>query len=65
MSKLTDEQHFMLEVIAERPIPAISEVSPYVAALAEARLIELTPERHWRVTELGKAVLEPRGHWLH
>jgi hypothetical protein len=55
----------MLEVIANRPMPAIPEVSPYVAALAEARLIELTPERQWRVTELDKAVLEPRGRWLH
>jgi Mn-dependent DtxR family transcriptional regulator len=65
MRKLTDEHHFMLEVIADRPMPAIPEVSRYVASLAEARLIEVTPERTWRITELGKAVLERRGCWLH
>jgi hypothetical protein len=62
---LTHEQHVMLQLIAEGPLRAIPEVARYTTPLAEARLIELTPEEQWRVTRLGEAMLEPRGRWLH
>ena len=39
---LTDEQHLMLELIADKPLPAIPEIARYTGVLAAARLIELT-----------------------
>jgi hypothetical protein len=65
MHTLTPEQHLMLELIADNPIPAIPEVARYTSILAAARLIELTPELLWRITQLGEATLESRGPWLH
>ena len=62
---LTDDQHLMLELIADNPIPATPELARYTTVLAAARLIELTAEAHWRVTQLGEAMLEPRGYWVH
>lgn len=62
---LTDEQHLMLELIAAKPVPAIPELARYTAALAAARLIELTADEQWQVTRLGEAMLEPRGYWVH
>jgi len=62
---LTDEQHLMLELIADKPLAAIPEIARYTGVLAAARLIELTPERQWTLTYRGKAILEPRGYWAH
>ena len=62
---LTDEQHLMLELIADKPIDAIPEVARYTNVLAAARLIELTVEKKWQVTRIGKAMMETRGYWVH
>ena len=62
---LTDEQHLMLELIADKPLLAIPENARYTSVLAAARLIELTPESRWILTHRGKAMLEPRGYWVH
>jgi hypothetical protein len=66
--ELTDEQHLMLELIADKPLPAIPEIARYTSVLAAARLIELTEEKRWKVTRLGKAMLIPmEAHecWVH
>jgi hypothetical protein len=55
----------MLELIADGPVAAIPEIARYTAVLAEARLIELTPDAKWQATQLGKALVEPRGYWVH
>ena len=62
---LTDEQHLMLELIADKPLPAIPEIARYTNVLAAARLIELTLESRWTVTRRGEAMLEPRGYLVH
>jgi hypothetical protein len=62
---LTDDQHLMLELIADKPVPATPEIDRYTNVLAAARLIELTLEKKWQVTRLGKAMMEPRGYWMH
>jgi hypothetical protein len=62
---LTDEQHLMLELIADKPVLAIPEIARYTGVLAAARLIELTAERRWTLTRRGEAMLEPRGYWMH
>ena len=51
---LTDEQHLMLELIADKPLLAIPEIARYTSVLAAARLIELTAERRWTLTHRGK-----------
>jgi hypothetical protein len=61
---LTAEQHLMLEVIADKPLPAISDIDQYTRILAGARLIELTAAGKWRITKLGQAVLERHENWL-
>jgi hypothetical protein len=64
--ELSDEQHLMLELIADGPVAAIPEIARYTAALASARLIELTADAKWQVTQLGKTLMEPtRGYWVH
>jgi hypothetical protein len=55
----------MLELIADKPLPAIPEIARYTGVLAAARLIELTDEKRWKVTRNGAAMLEPRGYWAH
>ena len=62
---LTDEQHLMLELIADKPLPGILEIARYTNVLAAARLIELTSESRWTVTRRGEAMLEPRGYLVH
>ena len=62
---LTDEQHLMLELIADKALPAIPEIARYTSVLAAARLIELTAESRWTLTRRGEAMLEPRGYWVH
>ena len=37
---LTDEQHLILELIADKPLPAIPEIARYTSVLAAANLIE-------------------------
>ena len=58
---LTDEQHLMLEMISEKPLPAIPEIARYTGALAAARLIELTADKRWKLTQRGEIMLEPMG----
>jgi hypothetical protein len=65
ISTLTEDQHFMLELIADDPFPAISEIARDTLALAAVRLIELTTAGKWQVTRLGEAVLQRHDHWLH
>ena len=62
---LTNEHHLMLELIADKPLPAIPEIARYTSVLAAARLIELTAESRWTLSHRGKAMLEPRGYWVH
>jgi hypothetical protein len=62
---LTDDQHLLLELIADKPIPVMPEIARYTNVLASARLIELTQDAKWQVTRLGKAMMEPRGYWVH
>jgi hypothetical protein len=54
-----------LELIADKPLPAIPELARYTSVLAAARLIELTAESRWTLTRRGEAMLEPRGYWVH
>jgi hypothetical protein len=54
--ELTDEQHLLLELISEQPLPAIPEIARYTGGLAAGRLIELTAEMRWKVTRRGEAV---------
>ena len=63
--KLTDHQHLMLELIAERPVPAIPEIEHYVAALEAIELITLMDEVEWRITRLGEAMLERLQQTVH
>jgi hypothetical protein len=63
--KLTDQQHLMLELIAERPVPATQEIDHYIAALEATKLIMLADETEWRITRLGEAMLERLQHTLH
>ena len=46
---LTDEQHLMLELIADKPLPAIPEIARYTGVLAAC---SGTPHR----THRGKSV---------
>lgn len=65
---LTDEQHLMLELIADHPLPAIPEIARYTSVLKAARLIELTADKRWKVTRRGEALLSPmeaNGCWVH
>jgi hypothetical protein len=63
--KLTDDQHLMLEQIADRPVPAIPEIKRYTAPLEAIILIALVDEAEWRITQLGEAMLERLRHRLH
>jgi hypothetical protein len=62
---LTDEQHLMLELIADKPLPAIPGIARYTSILAAGRLIEFTAECRWKLTRRGEAMLEPRRYWVH
>ena len=62
---LTDEQHLKLELIADGPVPAIPELERYAAPLRAIKLIALTDEIKWQITQLGEAMLERRHHRLH
>jgi hypothetical protein len=63
-STLTEDQHLMLELIADDSLPATSEIVRDMLALVAARLIEMTPAGKWQVTRLGEAVLQRHDHWL-
>jgi hypothetical protein len=63
--KLTDQQHVMLELIAERPVPASPEIEHYIGALEATELITLMDDSEWRITRLGEAMLERLQHTLH
>jgi hypothetical protein len=55
----------MLELIADGPVPAIPELERYAAPLRAIKLIALTDEIKWQITQLGEAMLERRHHRLH
>jgi hypothetical protein len=61
---LTNEQLVILELIADRPVPAIPEFQRYTVPLAANKLITLTGEIEWQITLLGKAMLERMEHPL-
>jgi hypothetical protein len=62
---LTEEEHLMLELIADRPVPAMPDLQRYTALLAATKLIALTSEIEWQITPLGKAMLERSQYRLH
>jgi hypothetical protein len=62
---LTDQQHYLLELIADGPIAAIPEIERYTAPLAATNLIALKSGAEWHITPLGEAVLERPRHRLH
>ena len=62
---LTDEHHYMLELIADAPLLAIPEIDRYTAVLAATKLIVLTVDTKWKITHLGRAVLARRNYSLH
>ena len=62
---LTHEQYLMLELIADRPVPAIPELQRHTTQLATAKLIALTSDVQWQITQLGKAMLERMQHPVH
>jgi hypothetical protein len=62
---LTQEQHLLLELIADRPLPAIVELQRHTALLAATKLIALTGDVEWQITLLGKAMLERMEHQVH
>jgi hypothetical protein len=62
---LTQEQHLLLELIADRPVPAIAELQRHTAALAATKLIALTGDIEWQITLLGKAMLERMEQKVH
>ena len=64
-STLTEDQHLMLELIADNSLSATSEIVRDMLALMAFRLIEMTPAGKWQVTRLGEAVLQRHDHWLH
>ena len=62
---LTQEQHLLLELIADQPLPAIAELQRHTAPLAATKLITLTGDVEWQITLLGKAMLERMEHQVH
>ena len=62
---LTDQHHFMLQLIAEGPVPVSPDIERYTALLAATKLIALCGDVEWRITPLGKAVLDRPKHRLH
>ena len=62
---LTDEQHLMLELIADGPVLAIPELEALTAPLLATKLITLSAGTKWNITQLGKAMLERRCRLLH
>ena len=62
---LSDKQRLMLELIADAPVPAIPKLEPITAVLLATSLIALTDETKWKVTHLGKAMLERQHFLLH
>jgi hypothetical protein len=62
---LTEEQHLVLELIADGSVLAIPELERYTAPLRKNRLIVLTDEIKWQITQVGEAMLEQRHHRLH
>jgi len=61
---LTTEQYFLLEIIADQPLPAVSEIAQHTQILAVAQLVEMTAGK-WRITDLGRALLKRHEYWLH
>jgi hypothetical protein len=55
----------VLELIADGSVPAIPELERYTAPLRKNRLIVLTDEIKWQITQVGEAMLEQRHHRLH
>jgi hypothetical protein len=51
--------------IADGSVLAIPELERYTAPLRKNRLIVLTDEIKWQITQVGEAMLEQRHHRLH
>ena len=62
---LTEEQRFLLELIADRPVPAIPALQRQTAPLAATELIALTGDVEWQITLLGEAMLERMEQRVH
>jgi len=62
---LTEEEHVLLELIADRPVPAIPALQRHAGPLAASKLIALTGDVEWQITLLGKAMLERMEHVVH
>jgi hypothetical protein len=62
---LTDEQHLILEMIAEGSVLAIPELDTFTAPLVATKLITRTDEAQWQLTRLGEAMLERHRSPLH
>ena len=63
--KLTDQQHLMLALIADRPVPASPAIERHTAPLEATKLIALMDQVDWQITRLGEAMLERLQHRLH
>jgi len=62
---LTEEQRLLLELIADRPVPAMPALQRHTAPLAATELIALTGDIEWQITLLGKAMLERMENAVH
>jgi len=54
-----------LELIADRPVPAMPALQRHTAPLAATELIALTGDIEWQITLLGKAMLERMENAVH
>ena len=62
--RLTDEQHVILELIADSPGRDRRDRA-YTAGLAATKLIALADNTKWTITKLGEAMLERQRSALH
>jgi hypothetical protein len=62
--QLTDEQRFLLELLADGPMRAVPELERHTARLAAVNLIALADGTEWTLTTLGEAMLEQQQHRL-
>jgi hypothetical protein len=62
---LTEEQRLVLELIADRPVPAIAALRRHTTPLAASKLIALAGDMEWQITLVGKAMLERMEHAVH
>lgn len=63
--ELTEEQRFLLELLADGPVRAVPELKRHTTRLAAVNLIALTDGTTWTLTKLGEAMLERQNCLLH